>query len=288
MMLGYGRLLRAARLNLSARCQRLLSDEGASKLYEFLLVDTREKVGLITLNRQSALNALNMQLCEELVDAVASFNKDPSVGAMVLTGSDRAFAAGADIKEMASRSYASARFKYDMGNWITPVANSAKPIICAVNGFALGGGCELAMACDIILASKNAQFGQPEIQLGTIPGWGGTQRLIRAVGKAKAMEMILTGRRMGADEAESSGLVARVVPPEQLLEEAIRVASTIASYSSPAVMAAKECIVEASNMGLRDGLLFERRQFQATFALEDQKEGMKAFIDKRSPQWKGR
>eukprot|EP00188_Purpureofilum_apyrenoidigerum_P005216 Plantae.Rhodophyta-Purpureofilum_apyrenoidigerum.ctg6591.p1 GENE.Plantae.Rhodophyta-Purpureofilum_apyrenoidigerum.ctg6591~~Plantae.Rhodophyta-Purpureofilum_apyrenoidigerum.ctg6591.p1 ORF type:complete len:288 (+),score=41.51 Plantae.Rhodophyta-Purpureofilum_apyrenoidigerum.ctg6591:117-980(+) len=287
-MLVYSRSLRTLSSNISFQCRRLLSDNGNSRRYEYLDVESREKVGLMTLNRPSALNALNSQLCNEIVDAVANFNADLSVGAMVLTGSDRAFAAGADIKEMASRSYASARFKHDMGNWISSVANSPKPIVCAVNGFALGGGCELALACDIVLASENAQFGQPEIQLGTIPGWGGTQRLIRAIGKAKAMEMVLTGRRMGATEAESSGLIARVIPANQLLDEAIKVASTIASYSTPVVTAAKECMLEAFNMGLRDGLLFERRQFQSTFALDDQKEGMKAFIDKRSPEWKDR
>ncbi|KAJ8905160.1 hypothetical protein NDN08_001670 [Rhodosorus marinus] len=262
------------------------AEDFASAKYDDLLVETRDKVGLITLNRPSVMNALNSNLCNEIVDAVASCESDPSIGAMVVTGSDRAFAAGADIKEMSSRSYASARFKHDLGSWIDVISGAKKPIIAAVNGFALGGGCELAMACDIVLASDNAQFGQPEVQIGTIPGWGGTQRLIRAVGKAKAMEMILTGRRMSASEAESAGLVARVIPSAQLVDEAVSVGSTISSYSRTIVSAAKECVQVASDMSLRDGVLFERRQFQATFALEDQKEGMKAFLDKRTPEWR--
>ncbi|GJD06317.1 Probable enoyl-CoA hydratase, mitochondrial [Galdieria sulphuraria] len=250
-----------------------------------ILVEARsDRVGLITLNRPKQLNAINEETQQEVIQALEEFDRDRSIGAIVLAGSDRAFAAGADIKEMAHRNFVQAR-KVEQGGWIDKVYAIKKPIVAAVNGYALGGGCELAMACDIVLAGQGAFFGQPEVQIGTIPGWGGTQRLIRAVGKAKAMEMILTGRRMSAEEAERAGLVARVLPTETLLQEAIEVAKTIASYSDTVVAMAKECVNVADNVPLNQGLAYERRLFHSTFNLNDQKEGMKAFIDKRPAKW---
>lgn len=253
--------------------------------FKNILIEARsDRVGLVTLNRPKQLNAINEETQQEVLQALEEFDRDRSIGAIVLTGSERAFAAGADIKEMANRNFVQAR-KVEQGGWIDRVYAIKKPIIAAVNGYALGGGCELAMACDIVLAGQSAFFGQPEVQIGTIPGWGGTQRLIRAVGKAKAMEMILTGRRMSAEEAESAGLVARVLPPETLLQEAIEVAKTIASYSDTVVAMAKECVNIADNVPLNQGLAYERRMFHSTFSLNDQKEGMKAFIDKRPAKW---
>ena len=250
--------------------------------YENILIERRGRVGIITLNRPKALNALNAALMRDVVAAVEEFDVDRGIGAIVLTGSDRAFAAGADVKEMAPLSYQDAYLDGLLADWgrFTEVRT---PIVAAVAGFALGGGCELAMMCDILIAADTAQFGQPEINLGVIPGMGGTQRLTRAVGKAKAMDLILTGRMMGAEEAERSGLVARVVPAEQLLGTAIDVASTIAEKSLPVAYAAKEAVNVAFESTLAEGVRFERRAFNATFALVDQKEGMAAFTEKRDP-----
>ena len=247
-----------------------------------------DKVGVITLNRPKQLNALNDQLMNELGAALKAFDADDNIGCMIITGSEKAFAAGADISVMAKYSFADA-YKGDFitRNWET-IRSIRKPVIAAVSGFALGGGCELAMMCDFIIAADTAKFGQPEIKLGVIPGAGGTQRLPRAVGKAKAMEMCLTGRFMDAEEAERSGLVARVVPAERLLEDALETAKTIASYSLPVVMMIKECVNRAYESPLNEGLLFERRTFHSSFALEDQKEGMAAFLEKRAPQFKHR
>jgi enoyl-CoA hydratase len=255
--------------------------------HEHLIVETRGRVGVIRLNRPEALNALNGALMVELTTAVDTFEADAGVGCLVLTGSDKAFAAGADIKEMATKSYMEAFMGNFAATW-DPPARARKPVIAAVAGFALGGGCELAMTCDIIIAADNARFGQPEIKLGVIPGMGGTQRLVRAVGKAKAMEMVLTGRMMDAAEAERAGLVARVVPLAELMNETMKTAETIASLSLPSVMVAKEAVNQAFEASLAEGLLFERRVFHALFATEDQKEGMAAFVEKRPPQFKHR
>jgi enoyl-CoA hydratase len=252
--------------------------------YENLIVETRGRVGVITLNRPQALNALNSALNDELGRAVAAFDADSGIGCILLTGSEKAFAAGADIKEMADKSPVDA-FVSDFGGTWDAVARARKPVIAAVAGFALGGGCELAMQCDLIIAADTAKFGQPEITLGIIPGIGGTQRLPRAVGKAKAFDLILTGRRMDAAEAERSGLVARVVPAASLLEEAMKIAETIASMSLPAVLAAKEALNRANEASLAEGLRFERRAFHSLFATHDQKEGMAAFIEKRKPKF---
>ncbi|AUM00770.1 enoyl-CoA hydratase [Pseudothauera hydrothermalis] len=256
--------------------------------YEHILVETRGRVGLITLNRPKALNALNDALVDEVGRALDGFEADEGIGAIVITGSDKAFAAGADIGAMAQFSYMDA-FKgdYITRNW-ERVKTCRKPVIAAVAGFALGGGCELAMMCDMIIAAETAKFGQPEIKLGILPGAGGTQRLPRAVGKAKAMDLCLTARFMDAAEAERAGLVARVVPADKLLDEALSAAQTIASYSLPVVMMIKESINRAFESGLSEGLLFERRVFHAAFALEDQKEGMAAFVEKRKPDFKHR
>ena len=253
--------------------------------YETILVETRGRVGLITLNRPRQLNALNDQVMDEIGGALLAFDADAGVGAIVVTGSDKAFAAGADIGAMAQWDYMDVfKSEYITRNWEV-IRRVRKPVIAAVAGFALGGGCELAMMCDIVIAADNARFGQPEIKLGVIPGAGGTQRLPRAVSKAKAMDLCLTGRFMDAAEAERAGLVSRVVPPERLLEEAIGAAATIAEYSLPAVMIAKEAINRAYETTLTEGVLFERRVFHSLFATEDQKEGMKAFLEKRKPDF---
>jgi enoyl-CoA hydratase len=255
--------------------------------YDNIIVETKGKVGVIRLNRPQALNALNSALIKDLDDAVAVFEADPHILCMVITGSDKAFAAGADIKQMAAMSFTDANMSEFPAGWDVP-ARARKPVIAAVAGFALGGGCELAMACDLIIAADNAKFGQPEIKLGVIPGIGGTQRLTRAVGKAKAMDLCLTGRMMDAAEAERSGLVARVVPAAGLMEEAMKAAEAIAAMSLPSLMAAKEAINRAFETSLAEGIRFERRVFHPLFATEDQKEGMAAFIAKRPAQFKHR
>ncbi len=251
--------------------------------YQNLLVETRERVGLITLHRPKALNALNDALMDELGRALLAFDADESIGAIVLTGSDRAFAAGADIAAMADWSYMDVyKTEYLTRNW-EHIRRVRKPVVAAVSGFALGGGCELAMMCDIVIAADTARFGQPEIKLGVIPGAGGTQRLPRAVGKAKAMDLCLTGRMMDAAEAERAGLVSRVVPAADCLDEALSVAAQIAGFSLPSVMMLKEAVNRAYEAPLSEGLLFERRVFHALFATDDQKEGMRAFLEKRAP-----
>lgn len=245
-----------------------------------------DRVGIVTLDRPEALNALNLEMQEQVCAAIEGFDADPNIGAIVLAGSEKAFAAGADIKEMADQS-ASQMFRANwFGGW-DRLTRIRTPILCAVSGFALGGGCELAMMADIIFASETAKFGQPEIKLGVIPGMGGSQRLARAIGKAKAMDMILTGRMIGAEEAERSGLVARVLPADELMPAALEAAKTIASYSKPATMMAKEAVNRAYESSLAEGILFERRSFHALFATKDQKEGMQAFQDKRPAVFKG-
>ena len=255
--------------------------------YETVLVETHGRVGLIRMNRPKALNALSAQLIEDLRQALDGFEADPAIGAVVLTGSERAFAAGADIKEMAGYTYPRTLLDDFITAW-THVAARRKPIIAAVAGFALGGGCEVAMMCDMIIAADTAVFGQPEIKLGVIPGAGGTQRLVRAIGKAKAMDMCLTGRLMKAEEAERSGLVARVVPAADLLTVALETAAEIASFSAPAALLVKEAVNRAFESSLAEGLLFERRTFQSLFGTPDQKEGMAAFLEKRAPSFEGR
>ncbi len=242
-----------------------------------------DKVGIVTLNRPKALNALNDALMTELGDALKAFDADESIGCMIVTGSERAFAAGADIGAMAGYSFVDVyKGDYITRNW-EAIKSVRKPVIAAVSGFALGGGCELAMMCDFIIAADNAKFGQPEIKLGVIPGAGGTQRLPRAVGKAKAMDMALTARMMDAQEAERAGLVSRVVPYDKLMDETLAAAITIAGFSQIAVMAAKESVNRAFESSLADGVMFERRLFHALFATADQKEGMEAFVTKRPP-----
>jgi enoyl-CoA hydratase len=255
--------------------------------YANIEVETRDKVGLIRLNRPQALNALNSALIDELGAALDEFERDKDIGCMIITGSPKAFAAGADIKEMQAKTYAEAYLGDFIASW-ERVSRTRKPIIAAVAGFALGGGCELAMMCDIVIAADNAKFGQPEIKLGVMPGVGGTQRLTRFVGKAKAMDMCLTGRMMDAAEAERSGLVTRVVPGDQLIDEALKMANTIASMSRPVVMMTKESVNRAYETTLAEGIRFERRVFHSMFALEDQKEGMAAFVEKRSPNFQHR
>ncbi len=254
--------------------------------YENIIVGTRGRVGMITLNRPKALNALNDALMNELGQALAGFDADEGIGAIVIAGGDKAFAAGADIGAMKDRGY---RDVY-MGEFVTRnwerMKSVRKPVIAAVAGYALGGGCELAMMCDIVIAAEGARFGQPEIKLGIIPGAGGTQRLPRAVGKAKAMDLVLTGRMMDAAEAERAGLVSRVVPADKLIEEAFAAAAQIAEFSLPSVMMAKESVNRAFESPLAEGMLFERRLFHALFATEDQKEGMAAFVEKRKPNFK--
>ena len=254
--------------------------------YQNIIVETRGKVGLVTLNRPKALNALNDDLVDELGLALDAFEGDENIGCVVITGSEKAFAAGADITMMANFSYMDAyKGDYITRNW-ERLKTFRKPVIAAVSGFALGGGCELAMSCDMIFAADTAKFGQPEVKLGIIPGAGGTQRLPRAVGKGKAMDLCLTARLMDAAEAEKSGLVARVIPADKLVEEALAAAAAIASYSLPVVMMIKESINRAFESSLNEGLLFERRTFHSAFALADQKEGMAAFVEKRKAEFK--
>ena len=253
--------------------------------YENILVETRGAVGLVTLHRPQALNALCHALMDELTHAIEAFDADESIGCMVLTGSAKAFAAGADIKEMADKSYADVMAEdFITANW-EAAAKARKPIIAAVAGYALGGGCELAMMCDFILAADTAKFGQPEINLGVIPGAGGTQRLTRFVGKSKAMEMCLTGRMMDAQEAERCGLVSRIVPADDLIDEAVAVAEKISEKSLPSVYTAKECVDRAFETSLSEGVHYERRVFHSLFAFEDKQEGMAAFVEKRAPKF---
>ena len=255
--------------------------------YETIVLDIHDRVGLITLNRPQALNALNAQIVSEVNQALDSLEADPRIGCIVITGSKKAFAAGADIKEMAELTYPQI-YLDDLFSDSDRIANRRKPIIAAVAGFALGGGCELALMCDFILAADNAKFGQPEVNLGVLPGMGGTQRLTRAVGKAKAMEMCLTGRLIDAVEAERAGIVARIVPADELVEEALKVAAVIAAKSLPVSMMVKESVNRAFEVNLAEGVRFERRVFHAAFATQDQKEGMAAFIAKRAPQFTDR
>jgi enoyl-CoA hydratase len=255
--------------------------------YQHIIVETRGKIGIIRLNRPQALNALNAALIGELKAAVDAFERDAGIACLIVTGSDKAFAAGADIKEMVDQSYMDA-FMGDFAAGWDALARARKPTVAAVAGFALGGGCELAMMCDLVIAADNAKFGQPEIKLGVIPGIGGTQRLTRAVGKAKAMDLCLTGRMMDAAEAERSGLVARVVPLANLMDEAVKVAETIASMSLPVLMIAKESVNRSFETTLAEGIRFERRVFHSLFATADQKEGMAAFIAKRPAKFENR
>ena len=255
--------------------------------YETILVEQRGSVTLVTLNRPQALNALNSQVLAELIAAFEAFDADPAQGCAVLTGSDKAFAAGADIKEMSGQGFAD-MYGANFFAGYDRITATRKPIIAAVAGYALGGGCELAMMCDFILAADTAQFGQPEIKLGVTPGMGGSQRLTRAVGKAKAMEMCLTGRMMKAEEAERAGLVSRIVPAAELIEEAIKTATTIAGMAPLAVKANKEMVNAAFETTLAQGVQFERRLFHGLFGTEDQKEGMAAFVEKRPGKWTGK
>jgi len=254
--------------------------EKQSPVFETILLETQGRVGVIKINRPKALNALNRQVMLDVTTAMTSFDLDAQIGCIVLTGSERAFAAGADIKEMQQQSFMDVYASDWFAGWEI-VGRIRKPIVAAVSGFALGGGCELAMACDFIIAAESAKFGQPEIKLGVIPGIGGSQRLTRAIGKAKAMEMCLTGRMMEAAEAEQSGLVARVVPTAELMSSAMAIAETIANMSLPAAMMVKEAINRSYEVTLAEGIRFERRLFHATFATEDQAEGMVAFVEKR-------
>jgi len=255
--------------------------------YETILVESKNRVGIIRLSRPQALNALNSALNTELAQAIAACDADDDIGCILIAGSEKAFAAGADIKEMAELSAIDA-FKGDFAAAWHATASARKPVIAAVSGFALGGGCELVMQCDIVIAADTAKFGQPEIKLGIIPGIGGTQRMPRAVGKAKAMDLILTGRMMDAAEAERAGLVARVVPAASLMDEAVKVAEAVASMSLPALIAAKEAVNRAFEMPLAEGIRFERRVFHLLFGTEDQKEGMAAFVEKRPAKFKHR
>ena len=256
--------------------------------YEHILVETRGPVGLITLNRPKAMNALCADLAREIAEAVDVYEADETIGALVVTGSEKAFCAGADIKEMADKNYMDV-YKEDFitVNW-ERLSHCRKPVVAAVAGYALGGGCEFAMMCDFILAAENAKFGQPEILIGTIPGAGGTQRLTRFIGKSKAMEMVLTGRMIDAEEAERAGLVSRIVPLEELVDEAVQTAEKMANLSRPVVMLAKESVNRAYETTLAEGVRFERRVFHSTFATEDQKEGMAAFAEKRTADYKHR
>ncbi|MEM8772800.1 MAG: enoyl-CoA hydratase [Pseudomonadota bacterium] len=256
--------------------------------YNCILTEIDGDVGVITLNRPDALNAFNRQLMDELTDALQTFDKDSSIGCIIITGSEKAFAAGADIKEMADRNYIDVFMEdFITANW-EAASKTRTPVIAAVSGYALGGGCELALMCDFIIAGDNAKFGQPEISIGAMPGAGGTQRLARFIGKSKAMEMCLTGRMMDAEEAERCGLVSRIVPKGELRSEAIRVAKQIAGFSRPIAMLTKEAVNRAYETTLSEGVLFERRVFHSVFAFEDQKEGMAAFVEKRKPGFKHR
>ena len=255
--------------------------------YETILVEKKGAVTLVTLNRPQALNALNSTVLDELIDAFAAYDADPEQRCLVLTGSEKAFAAGADIKEMQAQGFADMYATNFFGGW-EEVTRTRKPWLAAVSGFALGGGCEVAMMADFIIAADSAKFGQPEIKLGVSPGMGGSQRLTHAIGKAKAMEMCLTGRMMGADEAERSGLVARVVPAADLMDEAMKTAETIASMAPLAAIANKEMVNAAFEMGLGQGINFERRLFHGLFGTQDQKEGMAAFVEKRPGNWTGK
>jgi enoyl-CoA hydratase len=266
----------------------LLLEASRMASYEHLIVETQERVGIITLDRPDAMNALCHQLMTEIYSVLDGFERNDDIGCVILTGSEKAFAAGADIKEMQAKSYMDAYIHdFISGTW-ERAANFRKPIIAAVAGYALGGGCEVAMMCDFIIAADNAKFGQPEITLGILPGAGGTQRLTKLVGKSKAMDMCLTGRMMDAQEAERSGLVSRVVPLNQLQAEALKTATKIASMSLPATLMTKEAVNQSQETSLTQGVLFERRAFQSAFAMKDQKEGMNAFIEKRKPVWKHR
>lgn len=256
-------------------------------VFETLIVEILDRVALIRLNRPKALNALNTQVLAELSSALDAMEPDPTIGCFVITGSEKAFAAGADIKEMSDKSFAEMAAVDFFSGWERLTA-CRKPVIAAVSGFALGGGCELALMCDFIIAAETAKFGQPEIKLGVIPGMGGSQRLTRAVGKAKAMDMCLTGRMMDAAEAERSGLVSRIVSADKLLEEALSAARTIASYSQPSTATCKEAVNRAFELTLSEGVRFERRVFHALFATEDQREGMAAFLEKRAPNFRHR
>ena len=256
--------------------------------YENIIVDTQDQVGIITLNRPQALNALCADLIRELAEALDTLEADAGVGCIVVTGSEKAFAAGADIKEMQNFNYMDAYQRDFITDGWERLAQCRKPTIAAVAGFALGGGCEIAMMCDMIIAADTAKFGQPEIKLGTLPGAGGTQRLTRAIGKAKAMDLCLTGRMMGAEEAERAGLIARIVGADKLMDEAMDAASVIAGMSRPAVLINKESVNRSFETTLAEGIRFERRMFHSTFAMEDQKEGMAAFAEKRKAEWKQR
>lgn len=261
----------------------------AASNYQFIIKDVvgeKKNVGIIFLNRPKALNALNKGLMSELGQALSEFDKDPAVGAIIITGNEKAFAAGADIKEMQGNTYSDCILGNFLADW-TKVAETRKPTIAAVNGYALGGGCELAMMCDIIYAGEKARFGQPEINIGTIPGAGGTQRLTRAIGKSKAMEMCLTGNMITAEEAEKSGLVSKIFPADKLVSEATKLAEKISAQSPLTVALAKEAVNVAFESTLQEGLRFERRYFHATFSTKDQKEGMLAFAEKRAPSFKG-
>jgi enoyl-CoA hydratase len=264
----------------------LKRNEGRA-MSQHIIVEATGRVGVIRLNRPNALNALNTAMIAEIAAAVDAFEADANIGCMVVTGSEKAFAAGADIKEMATKTYMEAFMGNFAATW-DRIAHARKPVIAAVAGFALGGGCELAMQCDFIIAADNAKFGQPEIKLGIIPGIGGTQRLTRAVGKAKAMDLLLTGRMMDAAEAERSGLVARIVPAAELMNEAMKAAASIAAMSLPSVMVAKEAVNRAFEVSLAEGVQFERRVFHSLFATEDQKEGMAAFVEKRPAKFRNR
>ena len=252
---------------------------------QFIKQETQGRVGIVTIDRPQALNAINTEIMDSLIDAACAFDADPEIGCIVIAGSEKAFVAGADIKEMSDKSYMDMFMANRQSAWET-FAAIRTPMIAAVSGFALGGGCEMAMMCDMIFAAQNAKFGQPEIKLGVIPGWGGSQRLTKAVGKAKAMDLILTGRMMDAQEAERSGLVARIVPTEDLMKVTLEAAATIAGYSLPSTMIAKEAINRAFETTLSEGVRFERRVFYSLFATEDQKEGMAAFSEKRKPDFK--
>ncbi|KAG5192556.1 ClpP/crotonase-like domain-containing protein [Tribonema minus] len=260
--------------------------EGSSSIkeYEFIKVETKGKTGVITMDRAKTYNALCNGMIVELCTAVTAFDEDPAVGAIVITGGDKVFAAGADITEMVGLSFSDCYNQDKFKDWAA-LTRVRKPLIAAVNGYALGGGCELAMMCDIILAGDDAKFGQPEINLGVIPGWGGTQRLVRAVGKSKAMEMVLTGSMIDAKRANWDGLVSRVVEPEKVVETAVALGNKIASMSRPSVLMAKEAVNSAYELTLTEGLHVERRMFHSLFATEDQKEGMAAFLEKRKPEW---